>query len=82
QSACIELGIGLNTYRRWATGDEDRRRPLSHLYPAGAEGRVRDGPARSRRASADGVDQSGGPAARSSDRPCAQRAVSGSRKRP
>lgn len=26
QSACIELGIGLNTYRRWATGDEDRRR--------------------------------------------------------
>ena len=40
-----------------------------------------DGPARSRRASADGMDQPGGPAPRSSDRPCAQRAVSGSRKR-
>ena len=41
-----------------------------------------DGPARSRRASADGVDQSGGAASRPSDRPCAQRVVSGSRKRP
>ena len=53
-----------------------------HLYPAGPAGRVRDGLACSRRASTDGVDQSGGPATRSSHRPCAQRAVSGSRKRP
>ena len=30
QSACIELGIGLNTYRRWATGDEDRRPHAIH----------------------------------------------------
>lgn len=55
---------------------------LSHLNPAGTAGRVRDDLACSRRASAYRVDQSGGAAPRSSERPCAQRAVSGSRKRP
>lgn len=54
---------------------------LSHLNPAGTAGRVRDDLACSRRASAYRVDQSGGAAPRSSERPCAQRAVSGSRKR-
>ena len=64
------------------TGEPGAVAPLSHHYTAGAAGRVRDGPARSRRASADGVDQSGGAASRPSDRPCAQRVVSGSRKAP
>ncbi|MGG4579684.1 IS3 family transposase, partial [Alcaligenes faecalis] len=36
QSACIELGIGLNTYRRWATGDEDRRPHAIHATPSHA----------------------------------------------
>ena len=36
QRICQELGIGLNTYRRWSTGTEDQRRHAVHPLPAHA----------------------------------------------
>ena len=35
QRVCQELGIGLNTYRRWSTGTEDQRPQAVHPLPAG-----------------------------------------------
>ena len=36
QRVCQELGIGLNTYRRWSTGTEDQRPQAVHPLPAHA----------------------------------------------
>jgi putative transcriptional regulator len=36
QAACVELGIGTNTYRRWALGDQDRRPAAERPVPGHA----------------------------------------------
>ena len=38
QSACAELGIGTNTYRRWVRGDQDRRPQAVRRVSAGTGG--------------------------------------------
>jgi transposase InsO family protein len=36
QAACVELGIGTNTYRRWARGNQDRRPAAERPVPGHA----------------------------------------------
>lgn len=36
KAACAELGIGMNTYRRWSKGGEDRRPLVDRPVPSNA----------------------------------------------